>query len=257
MRPHVGDYRYWEDFRESYPYQLHEGFQNFNRNKKSSIMSIVWTALIFILNIWILFYTIFWFSFISHPESVVLYIAIIIEWILAVEVLLRIFLRVFFSSTYRNFGVLHIDKKDGFFTFAVLVISSFPIISLNIIINGTNPEESDDVFSYLLILKLLRCFEIQRVLSKLEEMLFYKKFKTLVMVKCVMNLLYIILLTHISACLWLFVSAVPRRNIEIPGDNPHNPYAHSKCIVIIHINRKASLILKEQISQMLQFPKNI
>lgn len=226
MRSYAADDIDESDFNPSSYFSEEE--PNSLKYKKNSSMTNVWSIIIFILNIWILFFAIFWFSVNTHPDGVQLFLAIIIEWILFFEVLSRLILRIFFPDSYKNLNLLHVRKNDSFWIFTILLITSFPLVSLNIFVSGVDPVKSNSVISYLLILKILRCFEIQRSLTKLEETLFYKKFKTLLLIKCIMNFTYVLLITHVSTCSWLFVSQISTVGIPIPTGNSNNPFNDSK-----------------------------
>ena len=211
----------------NFPHVILEEEPNSDFNHKRSKMSFIWSIIIFLLNIWILFSSIFWFSVQNHPDGVMLFIELTIEWIMFSEVIFRFLIRMFFLDVYKDLDLLHVRKKPKVWDFIVLIISSFPFLSLDISIYGIESEEGRRFFSYLIILKVLRCFEIQTVLSKLEETLFYKKFKTLILIKFLMNFTYVLLITHISTCSWLFIDRTHHVRISMPGNSPYNPFKDS------------------------------
>jgi len=182
---------------------------------------------IFILNIWILFSSIFWFSVQSHPDEVVLFIELTVEWVMFCEVIYRFLIRICFPNQYNDLNLLHVRKKNKIWDFGVLFLSSFPFLTLDISIYGLRSQEGKNFITHLIIIKVLRCFEIQTVLSKLEETLFYKKFKTLIFIKFLINFTYVLLITHISICSWLFIDRTNQARISMPGTSPHNPFKDS------------------------------
>ena len=194
--------------------------------KSKALTSLTWSILFFALNIFNLFACIFWFSIHQGPAGLMYPFALVIEYLMFFEVIFRIVLRIFSPHAYANLNLLHAGKQDGFWTFVVLFIGSFPVLTLDNIVGGEYNQD-DDVISYLIILKVLRCFEIHRVLTKLEETLFYKKFKTLIFIKFLMNFTYVLLITHISICSWLLIDRIPQIRISMPGTNPHNPFKDS------------------------------
>ena len=226
---------YIEDYNENNTYYFPEGDQNPTYLKEYHKTAIIWSILILILNIWTLFSSIFWFSVLSHPLSVLLFIEITIECIIFFEILCRLYLRIWFSEPYESLNLLHTNKKDGVWVFVILLISSFPIITLNVAINGaeTSENKSEEILSYLYILKILRSFEISRALSKIEEKLFYKKFKTLIFIKFLINLMYVLVIMHISTCSWLFVSGTDQKIVRIYGNNPYNPFKQSRVFFVL------------------------
>jgi len=215
-----------EEFSGNSPQFLLDNEPNMGIFKNKALTSLTWSILFFALNIFNLFACIFWFSIHQGPTDLMYFFALVIEYLMFFEVIFRIFLRIFSPHAYANLNLLHAGKQDGFWTFVLLFIGSFPVLTLDNIVGGEYNED-DDVISYLIILKVLRCFEIHRVLTKLEETLFYKKFKTLIFIKFLMNFTYVLLITHISICSWLLIDRTPQIRISMPGTNPHNPFKDS------------------------------
>ena len=212
--------------------------------KTKAVTSLAWSVLFFGLNIFNLFACIFWFSIHQGPTGLMYFFALVIEYLMFFEVIFRIVLRIFSPNAYTHLNLLHAGKQDGFWTFVLLFISSFPVLTLDIIIGGLYNAD-DDITSYLIILKVLRCFEIHRVLTKLEETLFYKKFKTLIFIKFLMNFTYVLLITHISICSWLLIDRTPQMRISMPGTNPHNPFKDSILDYIRYLPENRSSIFSE------------
>ena len=95
----------------------------------------------------------------------------------------------------------------------------------------------ESFFSRLMLIKVLRAFEIYLTIEKIEEILFYKKFKTLVIVKFIKNFMQIILITHIEVCAFLFVQQIRVTSYTVVGTDPYNPYFDSKNSQLINIFR--------------------
>lgn len=167
-------------------------------------MSISWSFMIFMFNMYILFTILFHFAIGALPKDGILFFEIAMETILVTEVLLRLGLKKFAPESYDNLNLMHVIKDDSYKVYALIMIGSIPWITIYSAIS--NPSDSvTAVFSRIASMKLLRCFEIWRILSRVEEVLFYKKFKTLVVVKFAKNIVYVLMITHFVTCLWILV----------------------------------------------------
>ena len=167
-------------------------------------MSLSWSAMIFIFNMYILFTILYHFSVGDLPTEGILLYEVAMETILFTEVALRIGLKKFAPDSYADLNLMHVLKEDSYKIYALIMVGSIPWITIYTSID--DPSDTDKaVFSRLACMKLLRCFEIWRILSRVEEVLFYKKFKTLVFVKFAKNIVYVLMITHIVTCAWILV----------------------------------------------------
>jgi len=174
--------------------------------KSHSNVSNFWSAFIFVFNVWSLLITLFWASLHDLPSGVSTLFHVAIECILFFEVVIRILLKVFLPEAYNSLNLLHMEKSDTLKSYAFLFAGSFPI--LTIFTSYKQPDVVSDriiVFSRLMLLKLLRTYEIKRTISKVEGILFYKKFKALVFVKFLKNVMIIFFVVHVFTCAWIFV----------------------------------------------------
>jgi len=186
-------------------------------------MSSFWSFLTLLANVWTLFSVILWFSSNDRPDTGVLFIEIIIECYLLFEIFARILIRIFVPKFYESLKLKHIRKDDGLLVFVLLVFGSVPIMSLfDGVKSDSSYEEQVKVFTRLLLLKLLRSFEIRRAFVRVNEELFYKDFKILVFFKFAQNLIYVIFITHLSTCGWLFVNIIVNNDKAIEGSSSSN-----------------------------------
>jgi len=186
-------------------------------------VSNFWSFVTLLANVWTLFSVILWFSSNDRPDTGVLFIEIIIECYLLFEIFARILIRICVPKFYESLKLKHIRKDDGLLVFVLLVFGSVPIMSLfDGVKNDSSYEEQVKVFTRLLLLKLLRSFEIRRAFVRVSEELFYKDFKILVLFKFAKNLTYIIFITHLSACGWLFVNIIVNNDKTIEGSSASN-----------------------------------
>lgn len=199
-----------------------------------SITPKIWSILVFALNIWTLFSTILWFSAKDHPDGFLFVFEVLVELTLFFEALTRVIIRVFRPQDYENLNLYHTTKNDGLWVMLLLVFGSIPIYT---IYRGVRDHVDDtdgiSLFSRLLAIKILRTFEIWRTLSKIEEILFYSQFKTLIFVKFVINFIYVLLITHVSTCSWLFLETTFSGQPMILGNSPTNPFASGNLEYII------------------------
>jgi hypothetical protein len=167
-------------------------------------MSIIWSVSIFILNLYMLVTCIYWAATGYMPDSGLLFFTTCVEIFLVCEIFFRCITRIFNSQAYNAQNFLHTRANDGFvrLTFSVLGSSPICLIYIGLLTTGT---DLSTLFSRLMLIKILRTFEIYMTLEKIEELLFYKRFKTLVFVKFINNFMQIILVTHIEVCAFLFV----------------------------------------------------
>lgn len=189
--------------------------------KSRSTMSDCWSTVIFLFNIWTVFTSLLWASLHILPSDIGPLIHIVIEVILLFEICTRILLKLFLPEAYDTLNLLHMKKGEGILKFACAFIGSFPIMTLFFALNDVERDPDEiSVYARLLLIKLLRSFEIVRTITKVEEILFYKKFKTLVLVKFFKNIIKILFVTHFFACIFLFIetSVQNHRVIQVHDD---------------------------------------
>lgn len=207
---------------------------SFEVNRNRTTMSNVWSAIIFVLNIWTVFTCLLWASLHELPTDVSALIHVIIECILFFEVVMRILVRSFFPTIYENFNLHHMGKADPTFLYVILLMGSFPIMTLYAAISVPNdPSETTINFARILLIKLLRSYEIPRAIAKVEEILFYKKFKTLVFVKFIKNFMILIFVTHLFTCAWLLVQSSIANHALVDlsaSSNLKNPFGNGNLL---------------------------
>lgn len=188
-------------------------------------MSYLWSILIFLFNIWTVLTTLFWASIHQLPSGVDALFHVLIECILFFEVIVRIFIRICLKEAHDSLNLQHTEKEDRFRIYTLLLIGSFPVLTIYSAVGDFDEtSEKTVIFSRILLIKLLRTFEIKRAITKAEEILFYKKFKTLVLVKFIKNLMIIIAVSHLFTCAWLFIQTSVTNHAVIPEPSDENPF---------------------------------
>jgi len=203
---------------------LHQD-QGLHIYKTHSNMAHYWSLIIFLFNIWVLLTTLLWASLKDLPTDVSALFHVLIECILFFEIIARIILKLFLPSAYGALNLQHVEKKDAFANYILLFISSFPLLTIYISYShpDTDPHRTT-VYSRVMLIKLLRSFEILRAIRKVEGILFLKKFKALVFVKFIKNLMIILFVSHFFTCGWLFIQTSVTNHALVDGDSPENPF---------------------------------
>ena len=193
-------------------------------------ISLIWSTLVFFFNNYTLFTVIYWISIAEMPTCFTTFLSLACETLLLVDILLRVMIRCFSKEFYDGLNLIHTTKQDDWKLLTLLVVGSAPIL---IIYQGVNnsSENSQQIFSRLMALKLLRCFEILRALARTEEILFYRRFKTLVLVKFIKNIMYVLFITHLTTCGWLLVEETHGNQKLLHGYSELNPYKDSKGVI--------------------------
>lgn len=195
--------------------------------KTRSILSIIWSLLVFILNTYVLFTVIYWISVGIMPSGTIIFFEVAMEVFLLIELSLRLIFIKISRKAFESLNLLHTRQQDGVLIFLLLLVGSIPFV---LIYSATHSHSSkfQAIISRIMVLKLLRCFEILRTFERFEEILFYKKFKTLIIVKSVKNFVSLLLIAHILTCGWLLVGSTHAHQIyEGIETNEHNPYKDS------------------------------
>lgn len=197
--------------------------------KNRSNMSNLWSIIIFVFNIWAILTALLWASLHELPTGISSLFHVLIECVLFFEVIVRIFIRICLKEASDSLNLQHTEKEDRFRVYSILIVGSFPVLTLFLAMGGYDEtSEKTVIFSRLLLIKLLRSFEIKRAIIKLEEILFYKKFKTLVLVKFFKNLMIIVLVAHFFSCCWLFIQSSVTNHALVTDTDPENPFGESK-----------------------------
>lgn len=201
---------------------------SFEVNRDRTTMSNIWSGIIFFLNIWTLFTCLLWASLHELPTEVFALIHIVIECILFFEVVMRILIRQCLPTIYENFNLHHMGKRDPTILYMILLMGSFPIMTLYAAISVPNdPSQTTIDFARILLIKLLRSYEIPRAIGKVEEILFYKRFKTLVVVKFIKNFMILLFVTHVFTCAFLLVQSSITNHAIVnlsTSTNSENPF---------------------------------
>ena len=179
-------------------------------------LSIYWSFIIAVANFWTVFSVLFSAGTSAAPSGVPLVVEVVFETILFLEVIARLLLKRFFSKTYDNLKLTHKGLKDSYLLLVFLLIISFPGVTLcYIITNGDNSGLGISIVSYVMLLKLLRAFEIIRFHATLQEMLFFKEVRWIIFMKLAENLVLIFWIVHVLSCIWMISQNGYGRKISI------------------------------------------
>lgn len=197
--------------------------------KTPPLFSVSWSVTVLLFNIWTLFSTIFWICVEYNPGNPIIFVEVLIESTLLFECLARTLLKIFMKKGHDDLNLYHSNDKDRIWVMIIIIIGSSPIHAIYTgLENSGYPQKDFRFLSRVLAIKLLRSFEIRRTFRKVEEILFYQKFRILVLVKFVMNSLIVLLITHMATCSWLLFEIEFTGEPVIHGQNPNNPFASSK-----------------------------
>jgi len=197
--------------------------------KSHSNVSNFWSAFIFTFNIWTLLITLFWASLHDLPNGVSTLFHVAIECALFFEIIVRMLLKIFLPEAHGSLNLLHMEKNDTWRDYTILFVGSFPILTIFTAIKDPNViSDKIILFSRLMLIKLLRSYEIKRTIDKVEGILFYKKFKALVFAKFFKNLMIIIFVVHVFTCAWVFVQMNLNNHAVIDSSSTLNPFDTGK-----------------------------
>jgi len=191
----------------------------------------VWSSAIFILNIYTLFSTIFWASLAKLPQDNTFVLDFLVELIIFLEIMFRTLLSILAPNFLDKLGLLHGLKTDGPIMYLLNVIGSFPYITLaRLLISVNAMGEGKTSMSYIILLKLLKSFEIKRYINQIEEKMFYKTAKSIIILRFVLNFGLVLFISHCAASAWLLVqelSSVGWSDNKYTFNNPLNPFSSS------------------------------
>jgi hypothetical protein len=188
--------------------------------------SLIWSLSIFLFNIYTIFLTIYWISIAEMPSEATVYAELAFEYFLLADLIIRVILHLISKKQYDRLKLIHTSKEDNWKIFLITFVGSFPMLTLYLGIGNTS-ETTQAIFSRLLSFKLLRSFEVLRAISKTEDVLFYKKFTTLVHVKFLKNVMTVLLLTHITVCGWLLIQETHGDSNGLYAKHVRNAYTNS------------------------------
>ncbi len=201
--------------------QKNTKFESYGLEKLDATTSLVWSSLVFILNVYTLFSVILWFSVDGLPIGNALYFEILVEILLLGEIILRICFKFYNKVLFSNINLYHSDKSDSSWrVWMVLIASITQLTFFNFFNNFFTMDKYERLYSYLLAIKLLRSFEIVRYIERIQEKLFYRTTKALIFINLVYNVGLAILITHMASNAFLF--------IEKTHPHSHGPESHSK-----------------------------
>ncbi len=201
--------------------------QNNEIFKDRTWISLIWSISVFFFNIYTLFTIIYWISIAEMPSGFSIFVDLAFETLLLVDILLRVLIRCFSKEFYDGLNLIHTQKDDGWKRFVFTFVGSLPIMIIYSA-NDNSSKNIQEVFARLLAFKFLRCFETLRALARTEEILFYKRFRTLVFVKYFKNVMIVLFITHLTTCAWLLVEKTNGNAKSLNGFSPLNPYKDSK-----------------------------
>jgi len=192
-----------------------------------SAAPLVWSTLFCVLNVYTLISVILWFSVDGLPTGSFLYMEVIVEFLLLLEIMLRIIFRLMSKKLFEKIPFFHVNPNDSMFQLIIVLIATVPqqtiysALEMEGHIDLKNP-----LYSYLMSVKLLRSHEIVRYIDRLQERLFYKTSKALIFMKFIQNTFMIMLITHFASSAWLFIQKIqPDVAVDDPKyTNELNPF---------------------------------
>lgn len=192
--------------------ELHENREVTQRSSIFPRLNFVniWGAVVFIFNCYTVNSAGFWASAQGFPTDAALFFEITIELILFFEIIARIILRKWFSESYAKFKLIHAESTDTIKWLCFIFLVSFPIYCTIIIAMGYEDAQTGfGIQNYFLLIKICRVIEIVRAFQKLRENLFFRNFKSIVILKTIQNVAIALYATHLAAVAWL-ISAKER-----------------------------------------------
>ena len=157
----------------------------------------------------------FWVSVQGFPNDLNLSIEIAIEIVFLLDVFLRFCLRsysknnnnIYFINIFYEFddnGILlsHLIRDT------CILIGAFPIETLISIIGYFQflDINDNDLYSYLLFIKLFRFLDLLITKNKIQNLLNNLNFNFVIFYRFFNTIIILLLTTHVAACFWLFVN---------------------------------------------------
>ena len=169
-----------------------------------NLLSIYWSFTVALGNFWILFSVLFSAATSGKPQGVALAIELAVEAILFLEVLARLILKKYFPRTYNSLRLTHKGPRDSYLLLIFLLIISFPgTVAWYLIDPDGKSGDLAYIMAYIMLLKLLRAYELMRFHMTLQEMLFFKEVRWIIFMKLVENVVLIFWIAHVLACIWM------------------------------------------------------
>lgn len=187
--------------------------------------SLIWSILVFIFNFYILLTNIYWICTGQMPSQNQMFVDVSVEVILITELFVRAFLRWKLPLNYHQLNFLHVGSQNRKQNWAISLVGSVPIVMIYQALGSHNAK----LFSRLMSIKFLRCFEIWFTIGRAEEILFYRKFNLLLFLKFMKDVLQLFVITHFAACFWM-LSQTEISTVSFYGVDSHNFYKDSKFI---------------------------
>jgi len=180
--------------------------ENPSKGQYSSLL-LNWSSLTFLCNVWTLFSITLWPSIRSYPKGVFFLIECAVEVWLFIDILARIIIKLKLPQVIQQLKLLHAKPEDSNLLLGFILLVSTPqfIIYICIVEDDNMLDEKIGAIFFTLIIKACRVFEIFRFLRNFERLLFSKSINYILTLKFVENLVWLILLIHLTACGWMFV----------------------------------------------------
>lgn len=173
-----------------------------------SSFAFLWAVFISILNLFQAFSVFFWVSIEGFPNDINLSIEILLELIYLLDIILRLCLRKYARNNNRLYFLNHLYNESSPIADTFIMIGSLPYI-ITISVTGhfiyidTN---NNDLYSYLLFIKLFRFFDLLRTRDKLHKLLNSLNFSFVIFYRFLVTIIILMFTTHIAACFWLIVN---------------------------------------------------
>lgn len=183
-----------------------------------------WGLLIAIINICEIFSVFFWVSVQGFPNDINLAFEIVVDIFLGIDIILKFCLMPYTQhkdKLYLMNMLFTKNDEDGtkfsyFLKDSLILISALPYVSLLSIIDNFYPLDlhTNDLYSYLLFIKLFRFFDILRTKNKILVSLNNYNFILVIFYRILNMIIVLLLTTHVGACFWLFINKAENENFN-------------------------------------------
>ena len=154
-----------------------------------------------------LFSSIFWSSAEGFPGKGSQAIEILIEVVFFIDVCVKIKWR---SLTHRSLYFLikySFSSTSESIKLMFFLISSFPFVVVLLIAKRISYFDLDNgYYSLLLAFKILRIWDLKLYVNKLQRLLIFTNFTSILFFKLAESFFMMVCITHVSSCLWLLVN---------------------------------------------------
>lgn len=144
----------------------------------------------------------------------------------------RLILRTCNREVLAGLKLYHVRMTDGFISLLLLFIGSFPQLTFYYLLDSyfTVIDLFDPIYSFLLAIKILRAIELTRYIDKVQEKLFYRTTKALILIKFLVNIGLILLITHTAVSAFMFIEKIhPKsKGPHSWSTNEANPFREGK-----------------------------